>query len=130
MKHTKTAPAWAVELTKQVCKDYNRATPKMLRWYNGSNEFSSGFTYYDGSSVFVRAGTHGLDQELVLLHELAHHLVSKTGKGRKQGHSIKFWRLAFELYDKYKVDLDYAIYREEEYRAKANWAYRELMAKK
>ena len=131
MKHTNTTPTWAVQLVTQVCKDYNRVLPKKLQWYNSTrSSWSSGFTWYDGHKIHVTAGRDQYDQELVLLHELAHYLVCKTKKGRKESHSIRFWRLAFELYDRYGIDLGYAIYREDHYRAKASQAYAEVLAKK
>ena len=131
MKTTKTAPVWAVKLTEQVCKDYKRKTPYKLQWYNRTRRtFTSGFTRWGGKEIHISAGSDGYDQELVLLHELAHYLVMKTKKGRKESHSLRFWRLAFELYDRYGIDLNYAIWREEHYRTKATWAYKEALAKK
>lgn len=79
--------------------------------------------------VCVRAGSSEQDQKLVLLHELSHHLVGRTPAGRRQGHSMKFWKLAFELYENYGVDMDYAFNREKGYKAKATQAYEYHIAK-
>lgn len=131
MKTTKSMPKWAAELTEQVCADYKRALPRKVQWYRRTrHNFTSGFTRWGGKEIHISAGAYEYDQELVLLHELAHYLVMRTKKGRRESHSMRFWRLAFELYDRYGIDLDYAIYREEHYRAKATWAYQEALAKK
>lgn len=131
MKATLSTPQWAVDLVTQVCRDYNRSLPKKLQWYrSSSSRWSSGFTYYNGSKIHITAGSDEYDQELVLLHELTHHIVSKTRKGKRESHSIRFWRLAFELYERYGIELGYAYYREEGYKAKATWAYQEVLAKK
>lgn len=126
---SKQTPQWAVDFVQQVCKDYKRALPLEFKWINDHHSnWSSGWTAYDGSKILIRAGHDGYDQELVILHELAHHIVSKSKK--KLGHSIKFWKLAFELYDRYGIELGYALYREEGYRAKATQAYNYMMKKK
>lgn len=131
MKTSKTMPDWAVELVKQVCKDYNRTLPARVQWYRRRfRKHTSGFTRWGGKEIHISAGSDEYDQELVLLHELAHYLVMRTKKGRHESHSIRFWRLAFELYDRYGIELGYAIYREEHYRTKATWAYKEQLAKK
>lgn len=148
MKIKGEAPEWATELFKKVCKDYNRGLPSLFIWSNRSARSSSGYTrphWYtaikykkDGTKYLkhhygelcVRAGTDVQDQTLVLLHELAHHIVGRTKKGRNSGHSIAFWKLAFELYDKYGVDMDYAFKREKNYKVKATQAYEYHIAKK
>lgn len=127
MKTSKTAPVWAVALTEQVCKDYGRALPKRLQWFNRNRqEYSQGTTW--PNKIHISAGSHGHDQELVLLHELAHHVANKNKP--HQGHTIRFWRLAFELYERYGIELGYAIWREEHYRKYATQAYHEQLAKK
>jgi predicted metal-dependent hydrolase len=131
MKTTKTMPIWAIDLVTQVCKDYNRKLPVRVQWYKRQRgAWSSGFTRWNGKEIHISAGSNEYDQELVLLHELAHYLVMRTKKGRRESHSMRFWRVAFELYSRYGMELGYAIYREEHYRAKATWAYQEQLAKK
>lgn len=64
------------------------------------------------------------DQQLVLLHELAHHL---SPKGHH--HSMRFWRTAVGLYDRWG-DADfmaYAVQREWSYKIKAHRAFAELV---
>lgn len=149
MQTTSTTPDWAVELVKQVCKERRRALPSKLQWYDRSKskkvfrtfnedgsrslqirnqKYTSGTTWGSGK-IHISAGTDVQDQRLVLLHELAHHLLNKTKKSRLQGHTIRFWRLAFELYHQYGVDLAYAYEREKNYKKKATVAYLELMNK-
>jgi hypothetical protein len=129
MRTTRTTPDWAIELVTEVCRDYNRALPKELKWFRSDqSNWTSGWTARDGSRIFIRAGRCGYDQELVLLHELAHHIICKTKAGRKMTHSIKFWKLAFELYRRYGMNLGYAFYREETYRKKAEQAYEWILA--
>ncbi len=148
MKIVGKAPEWATELFKQVCKDYNRGLPSQFAWRNANRDSSSGVTrsswYKKGvktksgklkfvqwyGEVSVRAGRDEQDQKLVLLHELAHHIVGRSKTGRGQGHTMKFWKLAFELYDRYGVDMDYAIGREKNYKAYATVAYEHHIAAK
>lgn len=122
-----TIPDWAQELTIKVCKDYNRWPPKII-WRNRYGKHSSGVTYVykkRGFDITVRAGTDIDDQKLVLLHELAHYIVAKSKKGKRESHSLRFWRLAFELYECYGVDRDMAYEREKGYKEKARWAFAE-----
>lgn len=149
MKTTYSTPQWAIELTEQVCKDYTRSLPKELQWFKRNTgggyervelgegrysykkvprKYSSGWTRSIGNKIHIAAGTDESDQKLVLLHELAHHILNKTKKGRHQGHTLKFWRLAFQLYIKYEVGLEKGYEREKHYRGKATWAYNELKA--
>lgn len=130
MKSSKTAPVWAVNLVTQVCSDYKRALPMKFQWYNRNRKHSCGHTMYDGSKVHVAAGTDEWEHRPVLLHELTHHLISKTRKGRKAGHSLGFWKLYFELNakyanieDAYKRDIELATEWRPGTRRKAIMAY-------
>ncbi len=141
MTQTSTAPAWAVAMIEEVCKDYNRALPKQFSWYNTKSKDSSGRTYMSGKRLHVSAGTDVADQKLMLIHELAHHILAKTRTGRKAHHSLKYWRLHFELADKYGDGAEKHYEREyvafnvwrtmlgSEQRAKAKWAYDERKVK-
>ena len=147
MKITGNAPEWAIDLMTQVLKDYNRGVPSEFSWRGTSSRFSNGNTrapykYFKVTKngkrqqvnywgrVHVRAGERLDDQKLVLLHELAHHILNKTPAGRRQGHTIKFWKLCFELYDRYGVDMEFAYSREKGYKVKATQAYEAHMALK
>lgn len=141
MQTSKATPEWAIELVKQVCKDYKRTLPSVLNWYiakDPNRESSSGATWppykawagqkASKGKIRITAGTAVHDQRLVLLHEIAHHITNKNRKKREH-HSIKFWRVAFELYSKYFDDMEYAYKREKDYRKKATQAYDEVRAK-
>ena len=72
---------------------------------------SSGATYYDRSGISIMAGTDARQLRMVLLHEVAHHLV-----GPYRQHDEVFWRCCWELYQKHGVDLRTAWHAETAYR--------------
>lgn len=136
MKVTKTCPQWAIDLVTKVCKDYKRALPKQLQWYQSDlRDKSSGHAGW--GKIHITAGCDELDSRLVLLHELAHHITQKTQKVKRryayhsrnsrvfEGHSIRFWRLAVTLYKENGVDMEYAFDREKDYKKKAIQAFQE-----
>lgn len=145
MKTTYSTPQWAIELVEQVCKDYARSKPLELQWFDRTQNTkrmyiehhedgrrtwqtepirsSSGTTWAYRQKIHISAGSDVKDQKLVLLHELAHHILNKTKKGRGQGHTTKFWKLAFELYERYGIDMKTAFNREKGYRATAAKVY-------
>jgi hypothetical protein len=146
MKSSKTAPAWAINLVTQVCSDYKRALPKQFQWYQSRDRKIHEYTikasvkssgHAGFGKIHVSAGSDEQDQRLVLLHELAHHITQKrqTVKRRYayrprnkrvfEAHSIRFWRLAVELYERYDMDMDYAFNREKGYKIKATQAFQE-----
>ena len=146
VKATQNTPDWAVSLVEQVCKDYNRAKPADLVWHNSKHVKSGGVTYYaktmSGKQMLKRtktgrlvvfrgkirlsAGTDEIDQKLVLLHELAHWIVVR---GKATGHTVRFWKQAFELYERYGIDLEYAHSREKYYRKTATSVYEKAFKK-
>lgn len=103
MKYTNSTPSWAVELVLQVCKDYRRRAPSELRWYQSNKEHSNGHWNWFNSKIFIRAGTDKAEQRVVLIHELAHCIIGKSRKTRYKrfSHTIKFWRLFWELSARY-----------------------------
>lgn len=140
MKISPKTPEWAVALTEQVCRDYNRTLPGELKWQEARREYSSGRTLYArgkrGNKLFIRkksgkavvfrgavrvvAGTNEDDAKLVLLHELAHWVCTR---GKAVGHTVVFWKKAFELYDRYGIDMKYAFKREKDYKQTAVAVY-------
>lgn len=144
MKASKTAPQWAIDLVEQVCNDYNRGMPGELKWNAQGHKTSGGRCSYAknryGHQIYyyrrlksgklkrspfrgrisIKASTEQQDQELVLLHELAHWVVVRT---RSMGHTVHFWKKAFELYQRYGVDMTYAYSREKDYKQKAVQVY-------
>lgn len=83
-------------------------------------ELSSGRTRYRPSysaGISVTFGTDEEDRKLVFLHELAHWF--DDGKDGYDHHNERFWRRAFNLYDKYGLDREVYLLREEQYRKAA-----------
>lgn len=137
-------PEWAQELIVKVCKDHKRWPPTTEWKERGKREehrwkympdgtritilapSSSSGTTWSSNRIRIRAGSDLQDQKLVLLHELAHHILNKGKAGRRAHHSLRFWRLAFKLYQTYGMDMDYAYQREKEYKKGATVAYNEL----
>ena len=126
-------PKWANELTGEVCKEYQHPFPE-ITWrrlhgkhypqenWNGETlnihkpkpMWSSGHAYPTKNRIVVSAGKSRKDQKIVLLHELVHLLVPN-----KEHHGERFWQMAWELYRKYKVPINYAKKREYSYRKMA-----------
>lgn len=77
-------------------------------------------------SVAVSAGTSEQDAKLVLLHELAHWVCTR---GKAVGHTVRFWKMAYELYDRYGVDMKYAFEREKDYKQTAISVYEKFYKK-
>jgi hypothetical protein len=143
MKTNAATPTWAIELTTQVCKDYKRALPGELLFRSRPRVYHAGGSmvlphgvggYYRMKSwrrphslITINVGITRNDDEIkcVLLHELAHHLVSRRGW---QGHTIKFWVLCFELFDRYDVDMDYAKARSFAYKDRAKNAFEKFVS--
>ena len=121
-------PTWAKELAIQAVEENSRRKVPPIAWRKSSIGCSSGkarmYSQKSGfmkySFILIRAGSSEQDQKLVLLHELAHWMCS-----RKEHHSMKFWRLAFDLYAKYGVDSEYAKQRESSYKKKATFVIAE-----
>lgn len=110
---SQSPPAWAADLIERVCADHGRRPP-MVTWWQRDDWRSSGTTYKAEGRIHVTAGTSEEDARLVLLHELAHWL------GRPGWHHRRpFWELVWRLYERYGVDLDWAIFREATYVAKS-----------
>lgn len=116
----------AHDLIVQVCHDYRRALPGKVQLYQSKNRRSSSGRWCPNinwrhgkrvSRLHVTLGTSGNDHREVVLHELAHHLVGRTAKGRRVGHPVRFWKLHYELCERYGVSPDYK--RNIRYRAKA-----------
>jgi WLM domain len=110
---TQRPPEWADRLVRKICADWHRRVPR-LRWRRRSGPLSSGATYYDGSGIGIIAGTDRREVRMVLLHELAHHLV-----GPSRQHDEVFWRCCWELYLHHGVDLRAAWRAETSYRKRA-----------
>lgn len=144
MKIDGDPPQWALDLIEQVCSDYNRAKPGKLIWRFKNRSSSSGQTHYgkygsggqrkeyvrlkngktkwspDRGYIKIGAGIDKKDCELVLLHELGHWTAYRT---KSKGHTVHFWKRAFELYQRYGVDMEFAFKREKNYKVHATTVY-------
>jgi len=110
-------PEWATALIERVCAGEGRREPRQVQWWHSKDAYSSG-RYWDGEKrLHITAGTMELDQEMVLLHELGHHLARPTWH-----HNKRYWELTFKLYDRYGSYglMAWAVVREGEMHAKAN----------
>ncbi len=65
----------------------------------------------------VTAVTSEQDARLVLLHELAHWLRRGT-----HAHDRRFWEIAWDLFGRYGVDMDWTIFREGTYLKRSLYA--------
>lgn len=110
------APKWAVDLLARVVEDYGQE-PIDLSWRRSkAHRTSSGLAGGRGPrTIHVTAGTERRDQRLVLLHEIAHILTPK------EHHGPEFWRVAWELFDRYAPNIPrrYILEREGDYRVEA-----------
>jgi hypothetical protein len=105
MTPSPAAPAWAVELTLEVCTEAGIAPPDRLVWRRRSGDVSTGTTRHGDRTVVVRAGTDALDQRVTLLHELAHWLTpTRRRQSRRTAHHGRdFYRTALALYSRHGV---------------------------
>jgi hypothetical protein len=97
-------PDWALQLVTDVCADAEVPPPR-LTWRRRASEQSTGVARRDAGLVSVRAGTDPLDQQLTLLHELAHWLSprARRARGRAEHHGRAFYSVAFELYRRHGI---------------------------
>ena len=112
------APLWALLLIAKVCADHGRRAP-VVQWWRSRVSSSSGHCCVGQARIHVTAGTDVTDQQLVLMHELAHYVTPhRRRRGRQYHHSRRFWNKAFELYAQYgDADfVEYARSRESEFR--------------
>lgn len=132
MKVSKNFPTELVELIETVCKDYHRALPYKLLWSHKKRKSTSGYTSYSTKPyISIISGDEPWQYRTVVLHELAHHILSKR---KPQGHTVKFWELVVELNEKYgdlehmvKRELD--LYEDDAYRMKARQVFADRLPK-
>jgi hypothetical protein len=107
------APAWARALVDELCATAG-VPPPILRWRHARRHASSGVTRLEAGTVAVTAGTDALDQQLTLLHELAHWLAPWPRRRRRRTthHGADFYAIAFRLYLSHGIPPAEAIDRE------------------
>ena len=113
-------PDWMKELSTKVCLENNHLPAKIT--CRRRRDTYSGGTYCQGGTIKLNVGRSKKDSKVVLLHELAHYFMDSL----MEGHTERFWRKCWELYQKYEVDLRYARWREKTYRAGAEKVYRSM----
>lgn len=107
-------PMWARDLVASVCADRSVEPPARVRWSRRHRVPSSGVTRRADRSISVVAGTDALDQQLTVLHELAHWLIPATSRRRRRAphHDRRFYQIAFGLYRSYGLTDAEAVIRE------------------
>jgi hypothetical protein len=99
------APDWARSLVLLVCSEADAPLPR-LTWRHRDRPTSSGVTRRSAGSISLVAGSDPLDQQLTLLHELAHWLAPappsrrsrRSRRSRTRHHDAAFYAIAFPLY--------------------------------
>jgi len=91
-----TVPRWATEIVQR------EAPGAVFRWrWSRRPKASTGYAYDRGDFVVTASqATPHSEVKMVLLHELAHHLLPP-----KLRHGVAFWRLFSQLCDKYAVPM-------------------------
>lgn len=122
-------PRWAQDLTINAIlylhsSGRNAELPD-IKWRRAQRLSSSGVTYPD--HIRIVAGTSRIDCKMIILHELVHWIFPLKSEGHiygHEGHTPRFWDLAWELYRWAKLPVRYCLNREAEYRKGAVLAYR------
>jgi hypothetical protein len=98
------APAWARSLVLLVCSEADAPLPRLC-WRNRDRPTSSGVTRRSAGSISLTAGRDLVDQQLTLLHELAHWLTPAPPRRRRttRHHDAAFYAIAFPLYRRHGV---------------------------
>jgi hypothetical protein len=137
-----TLPPWAERVVRTVAREHHKRVPQVgWRRYSarartsgralGDDENSISLTDVrrgrmqflvggQSCSKFAK-GTARLSARVTLLHELAHWL---TG----DGHTLRFWTVAFQLYRRFRIPMGYALRDEALYKQGAldgYWAGRD-----
>lgn len=97
-------PGWATDLVATVCAEAGSPEPR-LAWRRRADLHSTGVARRHDGVIAVRAGSDALDQQLTLLHELAHWIAPapRRRRGRSVHHGRAFYAVAFELYRRHGI---------------------------
>ena len=130
-------PKWALDLTRDVViyliDQGVQVSLPLVKWRHCFRVTSSGTCY--PHYISISAGLSRIDAKLVLLHELSHWGLPEYKNKywvfhfdwdikNHEGHTPRFWALAWQLYRHYKLPIRYCKQREGEYRKGALIAYR------
>lgn len=122
------APEWAINLINEVKQSADmRDRTLILCWKRSQSWYSSGRTSWPkgtkirsqakADTISITEGNSLIDAKMVVLHELAHWLISET-------HTDRFWILAFQLYAIYMPEhLETIKQREGDYKKRSSIGY-------
>lgn len=121
-KQPPAPPSWVALLAATACDRANRRVPT-ISWYKGRSAYSSGHCSVDQKRLHITAGTSMIDQQFVVLHELAHYLTINRQRtnGRRSWHNKRFHERLMQLITTYGDDafVAYCVQRESEYMKRA-----------
>ena len=105
---TVETPEWALELLVQLQKEYKFA-PLMLVWgvHKGTHRFK-GHCSFDHIQIAVGDNASMDLQRRTLLHEIAHAIRDDYHR-KGNSHTVAFYELAFELYERFGVEVEDAL---------------------
>ncbi len=112
-------PEWAQNLILDALIFLKFSDLPDIRWRHSKRLDSSGLCYPDHISIM--AGRDRVDLKLVILHELAHWVLPT--RASHEGHTKRFWDLAWQLYRAFDLPIRYCKKREGEFRKGALVAY-------
>jgi hypothetical protein len=96
-------PKWALELASRASRVLSCAPPVEISWRETRYTRSSGCYWKERKRIHVSAGTDRRDQRYVVLHEVAHHMLSQNGKDTGRSHGPDFWSACLILCRKFRV---------------------------
>lgn len=120
---------WAEQLVGKVLTYEGRLhAPRFKFVFSNNHKWSSGRTFtkpYRGYHIFLRIGTDPKEAKMVLLHEMAHWLLTAG-----HHHDKAFWKKAWELYFLFQdeLDLEAVKVREGNYKQKSTEVYEEYIS--
>lgn len=128
MKVKGQPPAWAMEIIRNEARRRGRAMPDVLwrrRRKDHREESSSGSASppgldkdYPNGALSIMAGNDRVDQKYVLCHEIAHWL-----RCPDDIHTPEYWDLAWRIFRRWNLPINYVRERAGAYRAEAETAY-------
>lgn len=133
-----TTPKWAQDYILEALlylksKGFESANNiPIINWRKPTNGYSkkrrddsSGVC--KSTSITICAGKDRIDCKLVILHELSHWIlplgIDKYGFMIHEGHTPRFWDIAWDLYRQFKLPIRYCQQREYTYKKQAKVAY-------
>lgn len=102
----------------------NTDKPPSIQWCKTRKPgyYSGTYRFYAKQIKIIVGDIPQWQQEMILLHEIAHHLVG--WRKEERSHSKRFWETAWDLYRMAKLPLSKVLTMEGDYRKGAIVAYR------